>query len=40
MEDEDAIVNAKGEIIKRPAMNKQCPCNSKNRYKKCCYGKD
>lgn len=26
--------------IKMPRKNKKCPCESKKRYKECCYNKD
>ena len=37
---DDLILTENGEVKPMPARNKACPCNSKNRYKKCCMGAD
>lgn len=40
LDNDDVIVNEKGDIVKMPSRNKACPCNSKTNYKNCCLGKD
>ena len=40
LENENMIITVRGEVIEMPSKNKNCPCNSKKKYKKCCYTKD
>ena len=34
------MITPEGNIVRFPRHNKPCPCNSKSKYKKCCYPKD
>jgi uncharacterized protein YchJ len=40
LESKDYIIDSKGKLFKKQGMNKKCNCNSKTKYKNCCFASD